>query len=482
MAKLAVSAAMLTQAMAGEAATGFLAADPAKAEEASYVAMFETFYHASLVPLCLVTMVLGWMTRPKSGAEPLPEGFSNFQWRYLAVWAPAIMADWLQGPYVYALYASYGFSGAEIAELFVAGFGASMVFGTFVGSLADAWGRKKCAILYCVLYILSCMTKHSNNYSWLMVGRITGGIATSLLFSTFECWMVAEHCQKKNFSGSLLRYMFGVLVFTMYLTAIVAGLMAQTAADAMPLTKWGSGHLHYGGYTTPFDLSIVFLTLTIPLICFLWEENYGNQTTSVSPMESLGVAFTAIRSSWRIAVLGLIVSCFEGSMYAFVFNWTPALQSETVPPPYGLIFSAFMMACMCGASLFSLMDSNTSPAKLLLPVFVLSALALSASNFFTGGSHLGIIFAGFLLFEMCVGIYFPAMGSLKSEIVPEEARAGVYNMYRVPLNAVVVGLLLTNLSTRQALCVCSGLLALAAACIGPVVIHGASVQSAEKSK
>merc|ERR1719498_814903 len=128
------------------------------------------------------------------------------------------------------------------------------------------------------------------------------------------------------------------------------------------------------------------------------------------------------------------------------------------------------MACMCGASLFSLMDSGMPPAKLLLPVFVLSALALSASNFFTGGSHLGIIFAGFLLFEMCVGIYFPAMGSLKSEIVPEEARAGVYNIYRVPLNAVVVGLLLTNLSTRVALCVCSALLALAALAISPIVM------------
>ncbi len=46
---------------------------------------------------------------------------------------------------------------------------------------------------YCVTYILSCITKHSPQYRVLMLGRILGGIATSLLFSAFESWLVAEH-------------------------------------------------------------------------------------------------------------------------------------------------------------------------------------------------------------------------------------------------------------------------------------------------
>jgi len=45
--------------------------------------------------------------------------------------------DWLQGPYVYALYQYYKMSKHDIEVLFVAGFGSSMVFGTFVGSIAD---------------------------------------------------------------------------------------------------------------------------------------------------------------------------------------------------------------------------------------------------------------------------------------------------------------------------------------------------------
>lgn len=45
--------------------------------------------------------------------------------------------DWLQGPYVYALYLYYGFDRGQIGRLFIGGFASSMVFGTIAGSLAD---------------------------------------------------------------------------------------------------------------------------------------------------------------------------------------------------------------------------------------------------------------------------------------------------------------------------------------------------------
>lgn len=54
-------------------------------------------------------------------------------------------------------------------------------------------GRKRACVTYCITYILSCITKHSPEYKVLMIGRVLGGIATSLLFSAFESWLVAEH-------------------------------------------------------------------------------------------------------------------------------------------------------------------------------------------------------------------------------------------------------------------------------------------------
>ena len=118
------------------------------------------------------------------------EKFTSFQRNYLLVFMLAMFADWLQGPYVYELYVSYGFSTQQIAELFVCGFGSSMVVGTYIGGLADKWGRKNMCILYSICYIIACFTKLVPEYWTLMLGRFLSGISTSLLFSVFESWMV----------------------------------------------------------------------------------------------------------------------------------------------------------------------------------------------------------------------------------------------------------------------------------------------------
>lgn len=79
--------------------------------------------------------------------------------KYLFVYLLAVLSDWLQGPYVYALYMEYGFKKQEIAELFVAGFGSSMVFGSFIGGMADWGGRRSFVIIFAAVYAASCITK-----------------------------------------------------------------------------------------------------------------------------------------------------------------------------------------------------------------------------------------------------------------------------------------------------------------------------------
>ena len=54
-------------------------------------------------------------------------------------------------------------------------------------------GRKLAALAYVVTYSLSCVTKHWSNFNVLLLGRFFGGVATSLLFSAFESWLVSEH-------------------------------------------------------------------------------------------------------------------------------------------------------------------------------------------------------------------------------------------------------------------------------------------------
>ena len=52
-------------------------------------------------------------------------------------------------------------------------------------------------------------------------------------------------------------------------------------------------------------------------------------------------------------------------------------------------------------------------------------------------SAVQVRFVAFLAFEACVGLYFPMMGTLKGDIVPEDMRSTIYNLYRLPLNVIV---------------------------------------------
>jgi hypothetical protein len=297
-----------------------------------------------------------------------------------------------------------------------------------------------------------------------MFGRITGGIATSMLFSCFECWLVSEHCSRHQFSDALLGYMFGLMFTSMYLVAIFSGLAAQFVADTFPFEPISAGSsIYVGGNCAPFDLSIICLVIGIVLITTLWNENYGSAQgdNSGGIVEKIKVACRLLYADKNMIFLCLVVSCFEGSMYAFVFNWTPALDSKAIPPPHGLIFALFMMACMIGASVATIIGQNVNAISRLIAAIVLAIASFGTISYVAGTPALHLCFFGFLGFEFCCGLYFPSVGVLKSEIVPEHVRGTMYNIYRIPLNMVVVGLLLSNISMFHCFALCTALLAIA---------------------
>lgn len=156
--------------------------------------------------------------------------FDDFQSNYLLVYLLAMFSDWLQGPYIYELYVSYGFREQQIAEFFVCGFASSMIFGTFIGGLADSIGRKKTCLLYSITYSMACITKLFPHYWCLMFGRFLSGVSTSLLFSVFESWMVCEH-GKRGFDENLMGRTFALATFGNGAVGVVGGLTANTVAE-----------------------------------------------------------------------------------------------------------------------------------------------------------------------------------------------------------------------------------------------------------
>jgi len=291
-----------------------------------------------------------------------------------------------------------------------------------------------------------------------MLGRILGGISTSLLFSVFDSWLVSES-QREGFNGEQLGNTFSLAYFGSSVAAIAAGQFGEIAANLAPLTSIGGG-IYYGGYVTPFDLANVVLVLCMFYISRKWSENYGHQSDGQSG-GSFGKALGTILEDKKILLCGLICSSFESSMFIFVFNWTPCLMEPDQPvPPFGHIFTGFMIFCLLGTRVYAYLAGSLAVEEIGLIVMAVS-MACHLTVFLV--ENVMVRFVAFLVFEACVGLYFPMIGTLKGDIVPEDMRSTIYNIYRLPLNIIVLMPLMLNFSISTTFAVTTSILAVAVA-------------------
>ncbi|KAL9190061.1 hypothetical protein ACHAXT_007272 [Thalassiosira profunda] len=448
----------------------------------------------------------------------------SLQMRFLAVFWLLRMADWLQGPYFYQVYASKSFGAASgtamtwVSRLFLTGFASTALFGPLVGRLCDAKGRKAGTLAFAALYSLGASSTKSNLLGVLLLGRVLGGIGTSLLFSAPEAWLVGE--AGREGVESSLGETFGLAYAGDSIVAILAGQMAGVAAASR-------------GPTGPFELSVGFLVTGGLLASLLWKENKAGGGGSGGDGEATSEptirdAVKVVKSDPKIMLVGAMQSLFEAAMYIFVLNWPPAVSaavgayfskfasdaSVAVGTPYGTVFSCFMACCLLGSTLFGQLTSSarvdndgkskavsvesfavgmlglatvamgtaaltigSSTPRILtaltsLPVLStilspITALCGSLSGLVSQpGVTLSILIASLFLFESCVGMYFPAIGTLRSKYFPDSHRSVVMNLFGIPLNAMVVTVFLSieRLGVRGALGVSTTALAVAAAC------------------
>merc|ERR1719265_1579530 len=249
---------------------------------------------------------------------------------------------------------------------------------------------------------------------------------------------------RHGFSAGLLSYNFSVMYFVNYLVAIGTGLSGDIFVDSVKMKPF-MGSIYFGGLLMPFDVAIVCLLIGGSYVAMNWEDNYGETRNSFDQLKSFGTAAVMICTDLKMALCCGVIAFFESSMYIFVFNWTPVLKQGSAIPPFGMIFSTFMMACMIGASVFGLCDSKQT-RKVLCVALGTAALAMLVPAYLGMSQELSKFnLWAFVAFEVCVGIYFPSICTLKSEAVPESHRATIYNFFRAPMNAIVVSVLLVNL-------------------------------------
>jgi len=134
------------------------------------------------------------------------------------------------------------------------------------------------------------------------------------------------------------------------------------------------------------------------------------------------------------------------------------MDDQDIELPFGLIFSTFMVCCMAGSSLYSIASDHLKGEQLAVINFALASVSMAMIAYSTSST---MKFLAMNVFEMTVGMYWPIMGTMKGHIVPESMRAAIYNLYRIPLNFIVLFSLLTDLTPTQSFSLNAVMLAVA---------------------
>ncbi|KAB5560025.1 major facilitator superfamily transporter [Coniochaeta sp. 2T2.1] len=372
-----------------------------------------------------------------AGLAASKEAVRKFQWDFFLVYALAVAADWLQGPHIYAIY-KYEKQIPEkiVAALYAAGFISGAISASFAGELADRHGRRLACLVYCGMYVVTCATMFSSNLVVLFVGRLAGGVSTTLLFSVFEAWMITEYHSRGLAASDLkLSSVFGYMTTLSCVVAIVSGVVGDVLVS------------YLGGRVWPFVASIGCSFGAAWFIVKTWRENFGTKSITPNTLRDVRSGITTIISDVRIFSLGITSCFFEGAMYLFIFFWSAALKSARLHGggpladedlPYGLIFSCFMCAMMGGSAFFGLFSANhnrDTAAYVLMCVTLVASACLSAAVLLE--NEMGVFWA-LCAVEASIGAYFPSMALLKSEVVEDGVRGRVYSILRFPLNVFVV--------------------------------------------
>lgn len=115
-----------------------------------------------------------------------------------------------------------------VSSLFATGFVSGAISAYFVGALADKKGRKAVCMVFCLLYAMSCFFTIIPVVPLLYLGRILGGICTSILFTVFDSWMVTNFRQLKLVDrGCDLSRTYATTSIVNSISAIVSGVASE---------------------------------------------------------------------------------------------------------------------------------------------------------------------------------------------------------------------------------------------------------------
>ncbi|KAI0548010.1 hypothetical protein F4679DRAFT_336800 [Xylaria curta] len=401
------------------------------------MAIMEYYYYhlcfGSLIALCIALLV-SQPTR-KQALERNPDSpklrahdDEHPEARWYKAYVLATAADWLQGPYLFSLYKDeHGLSESVVLNLYITDFITTALSAYLIGVLADRNGRKLYSMIYCVTYALSCFLTVIPIVPLLFLGRVLGGISTSILFTVFDSWMVTNFRERKLAAdGCDLTRTYAATSVVNCLAALLSGVVGEVLV-------WVTG-----SKKSPFLMSVVLLWLALQAIWSRWVENFGAEASKTQSRPSIW----SILKTPPILALAFASTMFDGSMNLFVFYWIPKLNSlrnttSATELPYGVIYSSFMAVSMAAALAFNIIMDKQVVKYSRLAVGVSSVAAFCFARLAGAKNEAGTFWL-FCLLQACIGIFTPCVGYLKARLIEDDARATVYSVMRIPFNILVI--------------------------------------------
>lgn len=190
------------------------------------------------------------------------------------------------------------------------------------------------------------------------------------------------------------------------------------------------------------------------LIALLWRENASESSDGDEHKPSIKEALQVIRKDPKMILVGTAQSLFEASMYVFIMEWPPTISQaiekaygSDAATPYGQILSCFMACCLLGSTLFRHFGKMGIPLEeSTSSMLTIAALAMGSASTAASSPEAPLVplLVALLVFEVCVGMYFPSSGSLRSKYVPDTHRSIIMNLFAIPLNVMVVSVFLAS--------------------------------------
>lgn len=191
-------------------------------------------------------------------------------------------------------------------------------------------------------------------------------------------------------------------------------------------------------------------------------QKLSHDSNFLTPCSSTSLCFCGLQC-FRMEVTNQPrwVWCFPASWYAL---W---LDPQSFQSSYKVGLDLNWHKCQFDRSV-TLCILASQPANMLrisIVLFGLSTCITSVTTASWANDVMRVVsFGSFLILEISIGIYFPAIGCLRGIFIPEDRRASVTNWFRVPMNIITCITLLSvnhpaiGSDKRAIFTTCTGLL------------------------